>query len=407
MNPKELFQLAINALRSNILRTSLTMLGIIIGIASVIIIISIGQGATRSITDQISSFGTNLVQVIPGSQSFTRGPSAPTRTDTLTIEDAKYLADKNNISNIDIVSPAIAQSEAISANSQSQVANVFGAEPNYFTINTLQPKYGDFYTEDDDLGLARVAFIGPEISTNLFGEDTNPVGQSIMIDNKNFRVVGVSEPKGSIGLSNPDKNVYIPLRTGSKLIFGRDYLTIMFVRVSNTDLLNSTMDEIKQILLDRHKITDPNQADFTVVSSKDALSILGTVTNLLTLMLAGIAGISLLVGGIGIMNIMLVTVTERTKEIGLLKAIGAKRKDILNQILVESLMLTILGGLVGIIIGISASYLVSRLINIPFVIQINSILLAVGVSSAVGIIFGLYPARRASNLNPIDALRFE
>ncbi|MEI6040157.1 MAG: ABC transporter permease [Candidatus Berkelbacteria bacterium] len=405
MSFQELFSLAIKALRANLMRTLLTMLGIVIGIASVITIISLGQGATRSITDQISSFGTNLLQVIPGSQSFSgKSATAGTRTDTLTMDDAQAIT---KLANIDLVSPAIAQSVQISANNQSQMANILGVQENYFSINTLVPSYGGFFNDDDNNSMSRVAFIGPEISKNMFGENTNPVGQTLSINNKNFKVVGVSQPKGSIGLSNPDKNVYIPIKTGSKLIFGRDYLTIALIRIKDTNLMQITMDDIKQTLLSRHKITDATQADFTIYSSKDALNILGTVTNLLTIMLAGIAGISLLVGGIGIMNIMLVTVTERTKEIGLLKAIGAKNKAILSQILVESLVLTTMGGIVGIVIGVSMSYLVSKIANIPFVVLPSSIFLAVGVSSIVGIIFGLYPANRAAKLNPIDALKYE
>jgi putative ABC transport system permease protein len=229
----------------------------------------------------------------------------------------------------------------------------------------------------------------------------------MIIGNKNFQVIGFSKPKGSTGFSNPDKNVYIPLKTGSKLIFGRDYLTIMFARATDPKLLDQTMEDIKTFLLDRHKITNPAEADFSISSSKDALATLSTVTGLLTLLLSGIAGISLLVGGIGIMNIMLVTVTERTKEIGLLKAIGAKSKDILNQILVESLVLTFIGGLIGILLGIGISYVLSQLASIPFVIKPSSIILAVGVSTIVGISFGLYPARKAAKLNPIDALKFE
>jgi putative ABC transport system permease protein len=401
----ELFSLALRALRANLLRTMLTMLGIVIGISSVIIIISLGQGATAYITNQISSFGTNLVEVVPGGQSFgSGGANAPTRTDTLTIDDTAAIA---KVDNVDIVSPAIVQSEPITANDQKEVASVMGVQENYFSINTLTPTYGSIFTEDDDASLARVAFIGPQISIDMFGENTNPVGQTLSINNKNFKVIGVSAAKGSAGLSNPDKNVYIPIETGSKLIFGRNYVSIAFVRVKDVQLMNLTISDIKQTLLDRHKITDPKQADFSVYSSQDAVNILGTITGLLTAMLAGIAGISLLVGGIGIMNIMLVTVTERTKEIGLLKAIGAKNKAILSQILVESLVLTFLGGAVGIVMGVTIAYFISQLAHIPFIVSPYSIILAVGVSMVIGIVFGLYPANRAAKLNPIDALKYE
>lgn len=403
----ELVNLAFLTLRANLLRSILTMLGIIIGISSVIIIISIGQGATRSITDQISSFGTNLIIITPGSQSFSNGPSAPTRTDTLTIDDADALTNKSNITNLEAISPIIAQSKLISADGQGKIANIIGTEENYFAINTLEAQYGTIFTNDDNNSMAKIVFLGPELSKNLFGENVDPTGRKVAIGTKNFRVIGVSQPKGSIGLSNPDNNAYIPLKTGMKLVFGQDYLSIIFAKATDARLLNNTIDDIKTFLLSRHKIEDPRQADFSVNSSKDALATFGTVTNLLTLMLAGIAGISLLVGGIGIMNIMLVSVTERTKEIGLLKAIGAKRKDILAQILVESLVLTFIGALLGIIIGISMSWIIAKLIGIVFVVTPLAILLSVGVASIVGIGFGIYPAKRAAQLNPIDALRYE
>ena len=403
----ELINLAFATLRANLLRSILTMLGIIIGISSVIIIISIGQGATKSITDQISSFGTNLIIISPGSQSFSNCPSAPTRMDTLTLEDAEALAQKNAIANLEAVSPIIAQSGLISADGQSKIANIIGTKENYFSINALEPMYGSILTNDDNDTLAKLVFLGPELAKNLFGEKIDPVGKKVTIGTKNFRVIGVSQPKGSIGLSNPDNNAYIPLNTGMKLVFGQNYLSVIFAKASDARLLNNTIDDIKAFLLTRHKIDDPRQADFSVNSSKDALATLGTVTNLLTLMLAGIAGISLLVGGIGIMNIMLVSVTERTKEIGLLKAIGAKRKDILAQILVESLVLTFFGAFVGITLGIASSWGISKLLGISFIVTPLSIALSVGVASLVGIGFGIYPARRAAQLNPIDALRYE
>lgn len=406
MNIKELFSLALKALRSNLLRTLLTMLGIVIGISSVIIIISLGDGATKSITNQLSSFGTNLIIIAPGSQGLSGNMRAPSRTDTLTIEDATALAN-SKISNLESVAPAIGSYAVISADGQSESANILGVTENYFSINELTIDKGSIITDDDNTSMSRVAFIGPQIAIDLFGENPDPVGKTMMIGNKTFQIIGFSKPKGSIGLSNPDKNVYIPLKTGSKLIFGRDYLTIMFARATNPELLTQTMDDIKLFLLDRHKITNAEEADFSISSSKDALNTLSTVTGLLTLLLSGIAGISLLVGGIGIMNIMLVTVTERTKEIGLLKAIGAKSKDILSQILVESLVLTFIGGLIGIFLGVGISYVLSQIANIPFVIKPSSIILAVGVSTIVGISFGLYPARKAAKLNPIDALKYE
>ena len=404
MNIFELFKMSFVALKSNILRTLLTMLGIVIGISSVIIIISIGQGASKSITDQVSSFGGNLVEVSPVSS---KNQSQGLPVSSLTLSDAEAIGNKKLISNIDKSSGFISQGFSVSANGQSKSYSVVGGSPSIFSILNLSIDKGEIFTSDDEAVLAKVAVIGPTVAEEIFGAGTNPIGKQIQIGTKNFRVIGVTKTKGSGGFVNYDKMVIIPLRTGMKLLFGDSKIQSIYVAIADTKFTDNTMNDIGNLLLSQHKIDNPANADFSVNSSKDALGTLNTITNLLTLMLAGIAGISLVVGGIGIMNIMLVTVTERTKEIGLLKAIGAKRADILKQFLIEAVLLTVAGGIIGVIFGTALSFWASKLINIPFVLQPYSILLAVGVSSIVGIIFGLYPASRASKLNPIDALRFE
>ncbi len=403
MNYLELFISAITALRGNMLRTALTMLGIVIGIASVILIVSLGQGASESITSQVSSLGTNLIFVIPGTQT----PGRVSATNTLTYADAQVLADKNRLGNVSDVSPQVNVTAEVVANGQSKRTAIQGVSSAYQAIGSLEMDQGEFITPEDENVYARVAVLGPQVVTDLFGENFNPIGQTVTIKSLSFRVVGVTKVKGSTTFSNPDETVYVPVTTAMKMLAGQNFVQAISVEAKDGQKIDQTMDDIKNILLDQHKITDPALADFTIRSSKDALSILSGITGVLTAMLAGIAAISLVVGGIGIMNIMLVTVTERTKEIGLLKAIGARHSDILMQFLIEAVVLTILGGLAGIILGISLAFLVTRFAPIPFLVQPMSILVAVGVSTIVGIVFGLYPAQRAAKLSPIDALRYE
>jgi len=382
------------------------MLGIIIGIASVILIISLGQGATASINNSLSSFGTNTIFISPGSNESRQGPQQ-TQTDSLKLSDAEALADKGRIQNISAVSAVVTKPTQASANGQSVNTNVQGVSADYVVIQSLEIAQGEFFTKSEELSLARVAVIGSEVLTDLFGEGGSPVGQTIKIDNKSFRIIGVLIEKDSNAFSNPNTAVYVPVNTAMKVLLGQDYISSILLQAENSDLVNQTVNDIIDLMIDLHDITNGQVRDFSVNSSKQALETVGSVTGLLTSLLAGIAAISLVVGGIGIMNIMLVTVTERTKEIGLLKSIGARDRDILTQFLIEAIVLTLVGGMIGMALGILFSYVISGLINVPFVISLNAILLAVGVSSVVGIVFGYYPAQRAAKLSPIDALRYE
>ncbi len=404
MNYVQIIRSAIRALRGNILRTILTMLGIIIGIASVILIISLGQGASSSITSQVSSLGANLIFIVPGKQIPGRPPSA---SNSLKYADMLALADKTRMPDLGDVSAQVTTQAEVVTNGQNKNASILGISATYANINSLEMNQGEFISPEDESGYSRVAVLGPDVVADLFGEDAHPIGETITIKSRSFRIIGVTKAKGSVGFTNPDETVYVPATTAMKVFLGQDSVQAILAQATDAKKVDETQEQIIAFLLDQHKITDPVLADFTVRNSKDALSIVNNVTGLLTGMLAGIAAISLVVGGIGIMNIMLVTVTERTKEIGLLKAIGAKRKDILMQFLIESIVLTVSGGIVGIILGISLSFLATRFLPIPFVLQPSAILLAVGVSTIVGVVFGIYPARRAAKLSPIDALRYE
>ncbi len=404
MNYAQIIRSAIKALKGNLLRTALTMLGIVIGIASVILIISLGQGASSSITSQVSSLGTNLIFVIPGKQVPGRPPVS---SNSLTYKDSLALADKTHMPNVGAVSAQVTTNAEVVANGQNKNTTIIGVGAAYADINSFEMAQGEFISPEDESNYSRVAVLGPTVVEDLFGADAEPIGETITIKSRSFRVIGVTKEKGSTSFSNPDETVYIPVTTGMKVLLGQDYVHAISLEAQSSEKVDQTVEEVQTFLLDEHKIEDPALADFTIRSSKEALSTLGAITGVLTGMLAGIAAISLVVGGIGIMNIMLVTVTERTREIGLLKAIGAKQKDILTQFLIESVVLTISGGIVGILVGVSLAFLITLFAPIPFILDPMSILIAVGVSTVVGLIFGIYPARRAAKLSPIEALRHE
>ena len=403
MNYLQLFRSAITALRSNIMRTALTMLGIVIGITSVILITTLAQGATSSITSQISSLGTNLIFVVPGTQQ--RGPVQGTgNVKTLTYDDAQAIA---KLPHVTATSATVSTRAQVVANGQNTNISISGVQESYQALQSIDMAHGSFISSIDEDSLSRVAVIGPQVVTDLFGEGADPTGQSIQIGAKFFRVEGVTQSKGGSGFSNPDDTVYVPVTTAMTILLGQNYVSVIEANADDSSNVNAVNDEIKELLTTRHNISDGQLPDFTTQSSQSALQTVSTITSLLTVMLAGIAGISLVVGGIGIMNIMLVTVTERTKEIGLLKAIGAKRKDILTQFLIEAVVLTLSGGAIGIILGLSLGFVVAQLVHIPYIISFSSIALAVGVSTTVGVVFGIYPAQRAAKLSPIDALRYE
>jgi len=401
MEIKETLKSAVDSLKINKLRSLLTMLGIIIGITAVIIISSVGEGLVNYVSDELSSFGTNFFQINPGNNmmSAMTGGGEP-----LTTEDVSVIKDAN-ISNIQNIVGFSMTSKAVSANDESILSSIYGMTPEGEALLKPNMIYGEFLTNDDINN--RVVVIGTEVADKLFGENTDPVGESIKIDDMRFSVIGVSKSEGNLFGSFFNTSIILPLETMQQQVIGVDEIVEIDVEVKNIDYINETMDEVELVLKDHRKIADDEENDFIMTSFIESLNIFETITNTLTLFITGISAISLLVGGIGVMNIMLVSVTERTKEIGLLKSIGAKRKDILGQFLVESSVITTAGGFIGIILGIVATYLVSFLMKIPFVINIVWVVIATIISILVGIVFGLYPAQKAAKLHAIDALRFE
>jgi len=403
MDYKELITLALSNLKGNVLRTLLTMLGIIIGIASVIIIMSMGQGATASIVDRISTLGANTINVFPGNRR--RGPGAISETVTsLVSKDVEAIV---KLEDVAAVSGVVSARTAVSYQGNNMSASINGVEADYQLIQSLEVDLGSFFDKSQVKGMTKVAVIGVDIVSELFEEGEEPLGKAIRVDGKSFRVVGVLEQSDASGMSNPNEAIYIPLDTMMKTVIGQNYLGSIAVLATDSESVDGVVEDIENLLIDRHEIIDMDLKDFTIMNFQEMISTISNVTGILTTLLSGIAAISLLVGGIGIMNIMLVTVTERTKEIGLLKSIGAKNGHILNQFLLEAVVLTVTGGLIGVTIGVGISFVIAKIVSIPFIVKISSIAIAVGVSSLVGVVFGYYPARNAAKLSPIDALRYE
>lgn len=407
MDFTELILEAISTLTLNKLRTGLATLGIVIGIGSVIALVSLGQSSQKAVQAQIQSLGSNLLTVMPGAQSagFVRGAAGGATT--LTFEDAQAIQTSPQVTTVKNVSPEFSRRAQVTTGKKNTNTQILGVTPAYMEVRRVGLTSGSFISERDIESMTRVAVLGPQVVVDLFGEGANPVGQSIRISNQSFRVVGVTVSKGGTGFQNQDDMVFVPLTTAQKILFGADYITSISVEAQNEKVMTQTQDELGYLLLNRHKLKDPSQADFTIFSQNDILGAASQVTGTFTALLSGIAAISLLVGGIGIMNIMLVTVTERTREIGLRKALGAKKKDIISQFLIESIILTFAGGIIGMVAGIIASYFISQMINLSLALSTSSVFLAMGVSGAIGILFGWYPAREAANLQPIEALRYE
>lgn len=406
----EFFEIIVESLGTltlNKMRTGLAILGIIIGIGSVITLISLGQSSQKSVESNIQSLGSNLLTVLPGGQNTGAVRGAMGGGTTLTLDDAKAIQSSPEITTIKNVSPEFSRRTQVTAGRNNTNTQIVGVYPSYAEIRKITISSGTFITQLDVDAVRKVAVLGPQVVSDLFGEGVDPIGQSIRASGQTLKVIGVTVAKGGAGFQNPDDVIYVPLSTAQKQLFGVSHLSSIAVEAKSQDAMTDAQNQIGYFLLARHKLNDPTEADFSIFSQNDILNTASQVTGTFTALLGGIAAISLLVGGIGIMNIMLVTVTERTREIGLRKALGAKKKIIITQFLSEAMILTIVGGVIGMILGIGLSYILSRVINLPFTISLSSIILAVGVSGAIGIIFGWYPAKKASDLQPIEALRYE
>lgn len=399
---------ALESLSSNKMRSALTIIGIVIGVGAVIAIVSIGRGAENTITGSIQGIGTNLLFVFRGGSDEVRNPKP------LTLGDAEAIADPFQTTTIANVAPVLSGQAKVAAGGESTSTSVEGVTPAYSPVRNLNVTEGEFITEEHILGQASVVLLGPDVAEKLFGRTEGLVGETVRIEGRPFRVIGVLESKGGSGFSNEDDRVLIPFSTAQTRLIRRstrDRVDLLIVQANDAEVVNQAADEISQILRIRHR-TEVGADDFTVLTQQDFLSTAKTITNVLTIFLGGIAAISLLVGGIGIMNIMLVSVTERTREIGLRKALGARRLDILIQFLTESSLLSLIGGLVGIGLGVAISFIVGRIAaaqNTPIdpAIGVDTVLLATLFSTAVGLFFGLYPANRAASLEPVEALRYE
>lgn len=411
MDYKELLVESVGTLLLNKMRTGLAMLGIVIGIASVIALLSIGEASQQSITAQIQSLGSNLLTVSPGAQrtsGLVRGASGGGTT--LTYDDAKALSSDQSLTAIKTVLPIYSSRSQIVYADENTNTQVYGITPDYMKARNIEVVSGTNISQNDLNGNTNVVILGPTVLTNLFGENAvaeKAIGQSIRIGSLNFSVIGVTKEKGGSGMSNQDDLVYIPLTTAQKKVFGVKYINSMIVETQSEDVMIQAMNQIGYTLMERHNIKDTTKADFTIRNQQDMLNTVSSVTGTLTSLLSGVAAISLLVGGIGIMNIMLVTVTERTREIGLRKALGAKDRLIITQFLMEAVILTFVGGIFGIVLGILIAYIYTYTTGGLFVISGSAVALAFLVASFIGVLFGWYPARKAAMLQPIEALRYE
>jgi len=399
---------ALESLASNKMRSGLPIIGIVIGVAAVIAIVSIGRGAQNTITGSIQGIGTNLLFVFRGGSEEVRNPKP------ITLGDVDAMADPFQAPSVAGVAPALQGSVEIAFAGESVNTQVIAVNPDYAKVRNIELSEGEFISQEHMLGRASVVIMGTDVADKLFGRKDGLVGETVRIESQPFRIIGVLKSKGGSGFNNEDDQIMVPLSTGQMRLLrraSRDRVDMVIVQAISADAVPQATDEIGQILRTRHR-TEIGADDFTILSQQDFLDTARTITNVLTIFLGGIAAISLLVGGIGIMNIMLVSVTERTREIGLRKALGARRIDILVQFLTESSLLSLFGGLIGIGLGVLLSYIVGRIAEangttLNPAIGLDTILMATLFSTAVGLFFGLYPANRAASLEPVEALRYE
>jgi putative ABC transport system permease protein len=412
MSLLESIRLALTALSANKLRAALTMLGIIIGVGAVITLMSAGQAVQDYVTDQFRSIGSNLLFVAPG--SFGGGREGGEGGRALTNADVVALRDSAAAPDISLIVPELSGTASVTYRGESRQISVSGVTPEYSAIRSAYPAAGSFINEQDQLAASRVAVLGPDVVEELFPLNAFPIGETLRIDGVAFKVIGIMEARGGSGFGSEDHVIFVPLSTAQTRIFsarterGDFRVSVVYAQAVSEDRSDAAMAQIEAILRRQHNIQPGADDDFSVISQADILSSFNEVLGALTVFLGAIGAISLLVGGIGIMNIMLVSVTERTREIGLRKAVGARRRDILSQFLVESVVLAVVGGLIGILVGAGGAQAISYFnADIQPRLSLQAVALATSVSAAVGLFFGIYPAARAAALDPITALRYE
>ena len=412
MTLKNNFKTALRGLRTQRSRSVLTILGIVIGITAIMMVMSLGQGAQNLILSQIQSIGAKVIGIAPG-----RHPKGPTDvfstfTDSLKEKDIEALQKKSNVPHLAKIMPIVFGSDSMAYGNDTYRPTIFGVNSYFADIYDLSAGSGRLLTEDDVKSYADVVVIGTKVRDELFG-NSDPVGEKVKIKGRNFKIIGVMKQKGQASFLNFDDTAVIPHTSAQRYVFGIKYFHRFAIEADSEENVNSTVEDIKITLRNSHNIDDPSKDDFFVETQADALEMVSTIMNILTLFLVAVAAISLLVGGVGIMNIMLVSVTERTREIGLRKALGATEKNILTQFLLEAMMLTIVGGIIGILLGTFLSFAISLILtkfvnlNWPFAFPVQAAFLGIGVAAVIGLNFGIYPARKASRKSPIEALRYE
>lgn len=404
MNLTASFHIAMRALTGNPLRSLLTMLGVIIGVGAVVAMVAIGQGARQAVTQQVQALGSNLLTVLAGVAQF-GGVARGDAVQTLTIDDAEAI--RREVPGVLGVSPEYSRGgQQVTFGGENTNTTVSGVAPEFQIVRNFHAERGQFLTDDDMRTRAKVAVIGKTVATRLFG-DTDPVGQRIKIRGVTFTVVGVMEEKGATGFFDRDDVVYVPLTTAQRRLFGVLHVRTIYVQMASSEEMTEAQPVLSKLLRTRHRLLPNHDDDFTIRNQADILQVFTSVSQTMTTLLGGVAAVSLIVGGIGIMNIMLVSVTERTREIGIRKAVGARRQDVLLQFLVESVALSVTGGVIGVGLGIVGSRVITQTLGWATLVSVQAILLAFFFAVAVGVFFGLYPAQRAAKLDPIEALRHE